>query len=136
MRWSWSSYCSNRYHDLKKGDRLKELQEKKSLSESQLQSCDIRKQEILAELNKSKDLMRNQDQLRRNIEDNLNYRKMKAEVDELARDIESLEERILKIGGVSTFEAELGKLAQERERLLSEVFIYTTDTLLYICLPI
>ncbi|XP_050239038.1 DNA repair protein RAD50 isoform X1 [Quercus robur] len=109
------------YHDLKKGDRLKELQEKKSLSESQLQSCDIRKQEILAELNKSKDLMRNQDQLRRNIEDNLNYRKTKAEVDELTRDIESLEERILKIGGVSTFEAELGKLAQERERLLSEL---------------
>lgn len=51
----------------------------------------------------------------------MNYRKTKAEVDELTRDIESLEERILKIGGVSTFEAELGKLAQERERLLSEL---------------
>lgn len=101
---------------------MKEMQEKQSLSESQLQSCDIRKQEILAELNKSKDLMRNQDQLRRNIEDNLNYRKTKAEVDELTYEIESLEERILKIGGVSTFEAELGKLSQERERLLSEVF--------------
>uniref|UniRef100_A0A2N9EHM7 Reverse transcriptase zinc-binding domain-containing protein n=1 Tax=Fagus sylvatica TaxID=28930 RepID=A0A2N9EHM7_FAGSY len=109
------------YYDLKKGDRLKELQEKKSVLESQLQSCDIRKQEISDELNKSKDLMRNQDQLRRNIEDNLNYREKKAEVDELAREIESLEEGILKIGGVSTFEAELGKLAQERERLLSEV---------------
>lgn len=103
------------------------MQEKQSLSESQLQSCDSRKQEILAELNKSKDLMRNQDQLRRNIEDNLNYRKTKAEVDELTREIESLEERILKIGGVSTVEAELGKLSQERERLLSEVFINPTD---------
>lgn len=57
-----------RYSDLKKGDRLKELQEKKSSSESQLQSFDTRKQEILAELNKSKDLMRGQDQLKRNIE--------------------------------------------------------------------
>lgn len=103
------------------------MQEKQSLSESQLQSCDSRKQEILAELNKSKDLMRNQDQLRRNIEDNLNYRKTKAEVDELTREIESLEERILKIGGLSTVEAELGKLSQERERLLSEVFINHAD---------
>lgn len=101
---------------------MKELQEKKSLSESQLQSCDARKQEILAELNKSKDLMRNQDQLKRNIEDNLNYRKTKAEVDELAREIETLEESILKVGGVSTIETELQKLSQERERLLSEVF--------------
>ncbi|XP_022980190.1 DNA repair protein RAD50 [Cucurbita maxima] len=109
------------YLDLKKGERLKELQEKKAQAESQLQGCDSRKQEILVELNKSKDLMRNQDQLRRNIEDNLNYRKTKAEVDELARDIESLEEQILKIGGVSTVEAELGKLSQDRERLLSEL---------------
>lgn len=115
-------FLTTRYIDLKKGERLKELQEKKAQAESQLQSCDIRKQEISAELNKSKDLMRNQDQLRRNIEDNLNYRKTKAEVDELARDIESLEEQILKIGGVSTIEAEIGKLSQERERLLSEVF--------------
>ncbi|KAK7331449.1 hypothetical protein VNO77_25674 [Canavalia gladiata] len=109
------------YSDLKKGDRLKELQEKKSLSESQLQSCNTRKQEILAELNKSKDLMRDQDQLKRNIEDNLNYRKTKAEVDELASEIETLEETILKAGGVSAIETELQKLAQERERLLSEL---------------
>ncbi|XP_052207378.1 DNA repair protein RAD50 isoform X2 [Diospyros lotus] len=109
------------YNDSRKGERLKELQEKQTLSESQLQSCDVRKQEILAELNKSKDLMRNQDQLRRNIEDNLNYRKTKAEVDELTHEIESLEEKILKIGGVSTIESDLVKLSQERERLLSEL---------------
>ncbi|XP_038720675.1 DNA repair protein RAD50 [Tripterygium wilfordii] len=109
------------YYDLKKGERLMELQEKRSLSESQLQRCDTRKEEILAELNKSKDLMRNQDLLRRNIEDNLNYRKTKADVDELAQEIESLEEQILKIGGVSTCEAELVKLSKERERLLSEL---------------
>ena len=72
---------------LKKDERLKELQEKKAQAEFQLQGCDSRKQEILAELNKSKDLMRNQDKLRRNIEDNLNYQKTKTEVDELARDI-------------------------------------------------
>uniref|UniRef100_F6GWF5 DNA repair protein RAD50 n=1 Tax=Vitis vinifera TaxID=29760 RepID=F6GWF5_VITVI len=109
------------YYDSKKGERLKELKEKQSLSESQLQSCDARKQEILTELNKSKDLMRNQDQLKRNIEDNLNYRKTKAEVDKLTIEIELLEDRILKIGGVSAVEVDLGKLSQERERLLSEV---------------
>lgn len=102
---------------------MKELQEKQAVSESQLQGCDQRKQEISEELTKSKDLMRNQDQLRRNIEDNLNYRKTKSEVDDLTCEIESLEDRILKIGGISTIEAELGKLSQERERLLSEVFI-------------
>lgn len=97
------------------------MQEKLSLSESQLQGCDARKQEILAELNDSKNAVRSQDNLRRSIEDNLNYRKIKAEVEELTREIESLEERILKIGGFSSFEAELAKLLQERERLLSEL---------------
>lgn len=101
---------------------MKELQEKKSLSESQLRSCDTRKHEILAELNKSKDLVRDQDQLKRNIEDNLNYRKTKAEVDELAHEIETLEENILKAGGISKIETEVHKLSQERERFRSEVF--------------
>ena len=121
-----------RYSDLKKGDRLKELQEKKSSSESQLQSFDTRKQEILAELNKSKDLMRGQDQLKRNIEDNLNYRKTKAEVDELAHEIETMEENILKAGRISTVETELQKLSQERERLLSEVFS-NPESYIYAC---
>ncbi|TXG72647.1 hypothetical protein EZV62_001226 [Acer yangbiense] len=119
------------YYFLKKGERLKELQEKKSLSESQLQSCETRGQEILAELNKSKDLMRDQDQLRRNIEDNLNYRKTKTEVDDLACEIESLEEKILNIGGVSSVESELGKLSQERERLLSEFNKYVGTMSVY-----
>lgn len=111
-----------RYSDLKKGDRLKELQEKKSQLESNLQSGETRKQEISVELNNNKDSMRNQDRLRRNIEDNLNYRKTKAEVDELACEIEALEGNILKVGGISTFETELQKLSQEKERLVSEVF--------------
>ncbi|KAI4378799.1 hypothetical protein MLD38_016230 [Melastoma candidum] len=109
------------YYELKKGERLKELQEKQSSSESQLQGGEAKKKEISEEINRSKDLMRNQDQLRRNIEDNLNYRKTKSEVDNLTQEIESLEDRILKTGGIKTFEAELGKLSQERERLLSEL---------------
>lgn len=102
---------------------MKELEERQGASESQLQGCDQRKREISEELTKSKDSMRNQDQFRRNIEDNLNYRKTKSEVDDLTREIESLEDRILKIGGISTIEVELVKLSQERERQLSEVFI-------------
>lgn len=70
--------------------------------------------------------MRNQDQLRRNIEDNLNYRTTKAKVEELTREIESLEEQILNIGGIPAVEAEIVKILRERERLLSEVsrFLY------------
>ncbi|XP_021291599.1 DNA repair protein RAD50 [Herrania umbratica] len=109
------------YYNLNKGEKLKELLEQQSVMESQLLSCDARKQEISAELNKSKDLMRNQDQLRRNIEDNLNYRKTKAEVDKLTREIDLLQERVLEIGGISKFEGELRKITEERERLLSEI---------------
>ncbi|XP_055811220.1 DNA repair protein RAD50 isoform X2 [Solanum dulcamara] len=109
------------YYDLKKEHRLNELQDKRSLSEAQLQSCESRKDEILAEVKKSKDLMGNQDSLRRNIEDNLNYRKTKAEVDELTQGIELLEDKVLTLGGFSTVEAELKKLSHERERLLSEL---------------
>ncbi|KAH9680406.1 DNA repair protein RAD50 [Citrus sinensis] len=109
------------YYDLRKDERFKELQEKKSQSESEVKSCKIRTDEILVELDRFKDIVRNQDQIRRNIEDNLNYRETKAKVDKFASEIESLEERVLKIGGVSTFETELGKHLLERDRLLSEV---------------
>lgn len=110
-----------RYYELKKEQKLNELQDKRSLSESQLQNCESRKQEISAEVAKSKALMQNQDNLRRNIEDNLNYRKTKAEVDKLTREIELLEDKVLKMGGLSTIEAELKRLSHEREKLLSEV---------------
>ncbi|KAL9411375.1 hypothetical protein AB3S75_045050 [Citrus x aurantiifolia] len=109
------------YYDLRKDERFKELQEKKSQSESEVKSCNIRTDEISVELDRFKDIVRNQNQIRRNIEDNLNYRETKAKVDKFASEIESLEERVLKIGGVSTFETELGKHLLERERLLSEV---------------
>jgi len=78
--------------------------------------------------------MRNQDQLRRNIEDNLNYRTTKAKVEELTREIESLEEQILNIGGIAAVEAEIVKILRERERLLSEVsrslYIYSSHHLI------
>ena len=95
---------------MKKGERLKEVQEKHSQSESQFRSFEARKEEISVELNKIKDLMRNQDNVRRGIEDNLNYRKIKAEVDGLTREIELLEEEILKVGGVSAVEDWLRKI--------------------------
>nr|XP_016434876.1 PREDICTED: DNA repair protein RAD50-like isoform X2 [Nicotiana tabacum] len=109
------------YYELKKEQKLNELQDKRSLSESQLQNCESRKQEISAEVAKSKALMQNQDNLRRNIEDNLNYRKTKADVDKLTCEIELLEDKVLKMGGLSTIEAELKRLSHEREKLLSEL---------------
>ena len=107
---------------------MKELQEKKSLLESQLQSCETRMQEIIDELDKRKDLLRNTDLLRRKIEDNLNYRKTKAEVDKLEREIEILEENMLKIGVSDTIQTEQQKLSQDRQSLLSEVFSYVRHT--------
>lgn len=110
-----------RYIESRKEERLKELQEKHTVAESELQSSETRKQEISAELKKSEDLIEKQDKLRRNIEDNINFRKTKAEVDELTHEIECLEDRVLKIGGISAIEAELTQMSKERERLLSEV---------------
>ncbi|URE31784.1 Rad50 zinc hook motif [Musa troglodytarum] len=109
------------YLDSKKVEKFKDLQEKHTSFESQLQKCETKKQEISADLNKSKELLRNQDQLKRNIDDNLNYRKTKAEVDELTFEIESLEEKVLNIGSMSSLEADLKRHLQEKERLLSEL---------------
>jgi DNA repair protein RAD50 len=108
-----------------KTDRLKELQEKKSLSESQLQSCETRMQNIIEELEKKKELMRNADPIRRRLDDNINYRKTKAKVDKLLSEIEILEESMSKVGVFDTIEKELQKLSKERERLLEEVFSYS-----------
>ncbi|KAL0403652.1 UNVERIFIED_CONTAM: DNA repair protein [Sesamum radiatum] len=112
------------YDNLNKGEKLKALQEKQALSESELRSCQNRMNELLTELDKSRDLSRNQAELRRNIEENLEYRKLKSQVDQLTREIESLEESVLKIGGVSKIEALLLKLSQERESLLTELNRY------------
>jgi DNA repair protein RAD50 len=110
-----------RYLDSKKAEKLNELQEKHKLNLSELQKHEARKQDISAELDRSKEVLRTQDQFKRNIDDNLNYRKTKAEVDRLTHDIELLEDNVLSIGSMSTIEADLKRHAQEKERLLSEV---------------
>ncbi|KAJ3675731.1 hypothetical protein LUZ60_004773 [Juncus effusus] len=107
--------------DSKKLDRLKDVQEKHSLSQSQLSKTETRKQELTSELEKSKELLRNQDQLKRNIDDNLNYRKTKSEVDELEKEIEGLEQGMVGFGTMSGVEAELKRFFQEKDRLLSEL---------------
>jgi DNA repair protein RAD50 len=107
--------------DSKKNEKLKELQGRHVLCHSQLQSCMAKQQRISAELNKSKELLQGQGQLKRNIDDNLKYRKTKADVEQLTRDIESLEERLLSIGSLSAIEADLKRHSQEKERLNSEV---------------
>lgn len=108
------------YLDSKRVEKLSELQERHSLYQSQLHSSEARKQGISDDLNKSKELLQSQAQLKRNIDDNLNYRKTKAKVDRLTRDIESLEERVISIGSSSTLEADLKRHCQEKERLNSE----------------
>jgi DNA repair protein RAD50 len=97
------------------------LQEKHKLNLSQLQKHEARKQDLSAELDRSKEVLRTQDQFKRNIDDNLNYRKIKADVDRLTHDIELLEDNVLSIGSMSTIEADLKRHTQEKERLLSEV---------------
>ncbi|KAL9232743.1 hypothetical protein vseg_007814 [Gypsophila vaccaria] len=109
------------YNEARKAQRLKEFQAKWSQSETQLQNCSQRKKEIADELQRAKDLKQNQELLRRNIDDNIKYRNYKAKVDELTDELESLERRQVEIGSAKATEAELLKLNQERDRLLSEL---------------
>ncbi|KAG6428369.1 hypothetical protein SASPL_112620 [Salvia splendens] len=106
---------------LNKGEELKALQAKQTVARSNITKCQIRMNEIEEEFEKSKDLIRSQAELRRNIQQNLDYREAKAQLDELTREIESLEDSVLKIGGVSKFESLLLKNSQERDSLLKEL---------------
>lgn len=108
------------YLNSKKGEKLNELQEKHTQLQSDLHKSKERKEEKSAELSKNKELLKSQDQLKRNIDDNLNYRRTKAEVERLTHEIELLEDKVLSIGSLSTIEADLKQYSQEKDRLLSE----------------
>ncbi|CAN1193874.1 DNA repair protein RAD50 [Linum perenne] len=109
------------YYDLKRGERLKEAQEKLATSESQLECCETMKGQHSNELAVLRGKVDQQDKCRRDIEDNINYRKTKADVELHTNEIESLEKTVLQIGTLSKFEADLEKLLGERDRLLQEV---------------
>uniref|UniRef100_A0A0D9VG57 Zinc-hook domain-containing protein n=1 Tax=Leersia perrieri TaxID=77586 RepID=A0A0D9VG57_9ORYZ len=109
-----------RYLNSNKAERLNVLQERHTQAQSDLQKCKERKHEKMKELNKNKELLKGQDQLKRSIDDNLNYRKTKAEVERLTHEIELLEDKVLSIGSLSTIEADLKQHSQDKERLLSE----------------
>jgi len=111
-------------------ERLNERQERKSKSESQLLKCNQRKQEIEAAVVKIKAIMPQHALMRHKIEENIAYRKVKARVDELDRELELLEQRRVAIGSTMVIESELLSLNQERDRLLSEV-IFLSCT--YLC---
>lgn len=109
------------YNELRKVERLNERQERKSQSELQLQNCDKRKKEVSTELDKIKEAKQKQDSFRRNLDDNILYRKYKAKVDVLDHELETLEQKRAEIGNAKIIESELLKLNQERDRLLSEL---------------
>ncbi|KAJ0941651.1 hypothetical protein HanRHA438_Chr02g0096761 [Helianthus annuus] len=102
-------------------EKLNDLKEKQALEQVKLRNYNNKKQELSAVKNEIADRVRNQDLLRRNIDDNLKYREVKANVEACTRDIESLEQRMVDMGGSSAAESELAKLRKEKERLLSEV---------------
>lgn len=112
-------------------EKLKGLKEKQSVEISNLQSYINKKDELSKEVTKTSDLVRNQSNLKRNIEDNLKYREVKAKVESCDLEIKSLEERLLAMGGVSASEADLAKLTRERERLLSELNTFRGTVAVY-----
>ncbi|XP_057536727.1 DNA repair protein RAD50 [Amaranthus tricolor] len=110
----------NEFNEIKKAEQLKELHIKKLQSESQLQQCDQRKKEISDELKRAQEEKVKQELMKHRINQNILYRVAKARVDELTRELESLEQRQVDMGSLEVFEAKLLKLNQERDSFLSE----------------
>ncbi|KNA17185.1 hypothetical protein SOVF_082430 [Spinacia oleracea] len=111
----------NEYDETKKEERLKELQVRKSQLESQRENYGQRKKKISDELESAREIKKNQELLRHNIDDNIIYREAKARVADLTRDLELLEQRLVEMGSSEIIESELFKLNKERDRLLSEL---------------
>ncbi|KAI7751951.1 hypothetical protein M8C21_008273 [Ambrosia artemisiifolia] len=112
-------------------EKLKDLEEKQALEHVKLQNYNNKKQELSAEMRKTADFVRDQDKVRRNIDDNLKYREVTAKVNACTHEIESLERRMLDMGSSSAAEFDLGKLRKERERLLSELNKYQGTVAVY-----
>ena len=66
--------------------------------DAQIKQSEKRKNEISAEINKNRELLQSQAQIKRNIDDNIDYRKKKAEVEELSQQIELYEQNIIQTG--------------------------------------
>ena len=112
---------SVRYVDSKKEQRLQESMERLAMIDAQLKQSEKRKNEISAEVNKNRELLQSQAQIKRNIDDNIDYRKKKAEVEELAQQIENYEQNIIQTGDMSAVEVNLKKSMDEKQALVSEV---------------
>ena len=107
--------------DSKKEQRLQESMERLAMIDAQLKQSEKRKNEISAEVNKNRELLQSQAQIKRNIDDNIDYRKKKAEVEELAQQIENYEQKIIQTGDMSAAEVNLKKAMDEKQALVSEV---------------
>ena len=95
--------------------------ERLAMIDAQLKQSEKRKNEISAEVNKNRELLQSQAQIKRNIDDNIDYRKKKAEVEELAQQIENYEQKIIQTGDMSAAEVNLKKAMDEKQALVSEV---------------
>ncbi|MCO5576260.1 hypothetical protein L7F22_030069 [Adiantum nelumboides] len=109
------------YIESRKEQKLQESQERLSQIDAQRQQSENRKSEVEGEVNKSRELLQSQAAIKRNIDDNIEYRKSKAEVEEFARQIEKCEEKILQTGDMAALEVGLKKVTEEKQALVSEL---------------
>lgn len=109
------------YVESRKELKLQESQERLVQLDAQRQQSEKRKSEVLAEVSRSRELLQSQAQVKRNIDDNIDYRKKKAEVEELAHQIEKNEEKIIQTGDLSALEADVKKAMDEKQALVSEL---------------
>ncbi|KAJ7547995.1 hypothetical protein O6H91_08G112800 [Diphasiastrum complanatum] len=102
-------------------EKLKMVNDKLSQYSSQIKDLERRKDLLSSELSKSHELLRSQDQVKRNIDDNINYRKTLAEEKQLEREIEAIEEQAITIGELTTLEADLKKVLADKQTALNEL---------------
>eukprot|EP00850_Spirogloea_muscicola_P018610 SM000172S03083 [mRNA] locus=s172:238718:247159:+ [translate_table: standard] len=103
-----------------KEDRLKEITENLAQSQAQQQALEARLATKLEELGSNQDLLREQASVKRNIDDNINYRKTVMEEEKLAAQIEATQVQIVNIGDPNALESELKSLLQEKQGWLAD----------------
>lgn len=120
MNGSVCSFC-NRFWLTKKEQGLKELNERITCEEAERKVKVEKLKDLQAEVSKLNEVLRNQTELKRNIDDNLQYRLTVAKEQEVRANIESLEELLVGKGDLPSLEADLKRVMGELQSLLSEV---------------
>lgn len=116
----------------RKEEDFRKVNEQIKRLEADLSEEDRQVKSLRDELAKVAASVGRQTELKRNIEDNIQYRKLLEEEEKMTRTIEELEEQLISMGNLHTLEADLRRANADLQRLLSEVsFLIRPESLVF-----